>query len=260
MRLTLKSGHRVRCVGATDGLVLGSVYTVAGLNALAWPFTFRLEGLPHLNFGTDRFVDADDEQETVPAVQLAAPEQIDLVAHCPALGTGFVARVIQPTDFTRPRLRGDELQNFVDRIYQGAPDFLVHDHFAMLKAWEQMDIWRDKPTWPNMQEMMVGIHLLQEELGELALGLASFDFVKTLDALGDLDVVLTRMWIILGLHAMRRQVSSEILKSNLTKVDPATGRVAKTAAGRVIKGDHFVSPDLYAVLMSSFPLTEQAAA
>ena len=200
-----------------------------------------------------------------------------------------------------------------------APWYLMRDVTAMVVAWES-EHFRATPGMPDSRQLFLRLHLIQEELAELVEAMAEQDGIGMLDALGDLDVVVTGTWLalglqgsrstlemdvslpresfcgplsmkslimvtklqaplaglaqafadesvssclsnlhgldmaltcawaVLGMNDMRQEVSTEILRSNLSKLDPATGKVIKTAAGRVQKGPAYSKPDLKTIL------------
>lgn len=91
--------------------------------------------------------------------------------------------------------------------------------------------------------------LIQEEFGELAAAWASGDKQEILD--GGLDAI----WVLLAfLNALGMPVEdgwSEVARSNLDKIDPATGAVIKRADGKVLKPAGWRGPDLGAVIAAA---------
>ena len=96
--------------------------------------------------------------------------------------------------------------------------------------------------------MLVRVQLIFEEGAELARAYANRDIIGVIDALGDLDVVVSGAWLCMGLQSLRRAVSAEILRSNLSKLDPVTGKLSKSPGGRTLKGPHYSPPNLDPIL------------
>ena len=80
------------------------------------------------------------------------------------------------------------------------------------------------------------IHLLTEELGEMIVALSDKDPVGILDALGDLQYVLSGFFVTFGVPI--DDVFNIIHKSNMTKQHPKTGGGDRMRS----KGDDFISP------------------
>lgn len=203
-----------------------------------------------------------------------------------------------------------------------SPAYLLDDVHEMIRAWDSDHI-RSKPGFPDTRQLFLRLHLIQEELSEFLEASRDLNLNKALDALGDLDVVVTGTWFTLGLQHIRRHcesepiapassppagfpaervllnlsfqlqrelsrlafafaerdlkttiavlrsldawlteawfslglspvrqtTSAEILRSNLSKLDPSTGKVVKTPSGRILKGPAYSPPDLNAVLL-----------
>lgn len=200
-----------------------------------------------------------------------------------------------------------------------SPSYLLSDVLSMTLAWES-NHYRKEPGFSDAHQLFLRLHLIQEELSELTLSVCEGNLQETLDALGDLDVVITGTWLALGLQEnrnpnrtifydarvqpglsefiailscignvqihvsklafsfaelsiggaelalsrldeymapiwalvglvqVREQTSKEILRSNLSKLDPKTNKVIKTSSGRVLKGPGYSPPDLEKIL------------
>lgn len=88
------------------------------------------------------------------------------------------------------------------------------------------------------------IQLIIEEVQELvAKGLLEGNIVEALDALGDIDYVVSGAYLTLGLGDLRIDAIREIHRSNMTKLGP-DGKPIINAAGRVVKGPAYEPPNL----------------
>lgn len=95
--------------------------------------------------------------------------------------------------------------------------------------------------------LLIRLQLIQEELAELADAMTRQDIVGCLDALADLDYVVTGTYLTLGLGAHRMAALEEVHSSNMSKLDE-NGRPIISASGRVVKGPNYRRPDLITVL------------
>lgn len=91
---------------------------------------------------------------------------------------------------------------------------------------------------------MKRLHLLQEELSELAQAVQDQDLVAALDALCDLQYVLLGTVLLLGLQDVFEEAWLEVHHSNMTK-----SHVGE--AGRVVKGPDYRPPRLGHLVNSS---------
>jgi predicted HAD superfamily Cof-like phosphohydrolase len=94
----------------------------------------------------------------------------------------------------------------------------------------------------NMSQYLLYIELIKEELAELEQAIGDQDSTEQLDALLDIIVVcsgalLSRKWDSHGAWA-------EVVRSNMAKVDPATGRVKKRENGKILKPEGWTPPQL----------------
>lgn len=119
----------------------------------------------------------------------------------------------------------------------------------------------------SFAERKLAVALIQEELDELAEALAvgrnsegeyydkweidgiEPDIIATADALGDLDVVVQQGGPAFGINL--DAVFEEVHRSNMSKVDPETGKMPRRADGKAMKGPNFFQPDLERVLLES---------
>ncbi len=95
--------------------------------------------------------------------------------------------------------------------------------------------------------LLLRLHLIQEELAELALSFVNRDLVECLDALTDLSYVLDGAWLVTGMGHLKEAALREVHRSNMSKLD-TNGRPMRGAGGRVLKSDQYSPPDLAALL------------
>jgi len=94
----------------------------------------------------------------------------------------------------------------------------------------------------NDQKYALYRKLIAEEVHELHEAVDNNDRVEQLDALIDILVVT-----IGALHSMGADVEGawqEVIRSNLAKIDAATGKVIKRDDGKVLKPEGWKPPDL----------------
>ena len=94
----------------------------------------------------------------------------------------------------------------------------------------------------NASQYQMYLTLIREELKELEDAVDSRDRVEQLDALIDLLVVTVGAVHSLGVDA--EGAWKEVLRSNLAKVDPASGRVLRREDGKVLKPADWEPPRL----------------
>lgn len=123
--------------------------------------------------------------------------------------------------------------NTTDYVWQ------FHKRFGLPTATE--------PQIPDMKRAMLRIHLIQEELAELAHAFAEGNLVKVLDALTDLQVVLDGTYIECGLDSLKKAAFMEVHRSNMSKLGVG-GNPILNEAGRVVKGPNYRPPNLAALL------------
>lgn len=108
------------------------------------------------------------------------------------------------------------------------------------------------------EEKQLAFDLIAEELKELgeAMGLIpdssgnlKTDLIAIADALGDLQVVVEQLGPTFGLNS--EAIFEEVHRSNMSKVDPATGKMPKKPNGKAGKGPLFVEPNLAKVISES---------
>ena len=102
----------------------------------------------------------------------------------------------------------------------------------------------DQTTGGAINEEQYALYrkLIAEEVGELHEAVENNDRVEQLDALIDILVVT-----IGALHSMGADAEGawkEVIRSNLAKIDAATGKVIKRADGKVLKPEGWKAPEL----------------
>ena len=94
----------------------------------------------------------------------------------------------------------------------------------------------------NADQYNLYLNLIKEEFNELQVAIDDNDKVEQLDALLDMIVVIAG-----AIHSAGFDGEGgweEVIRSNMSKVDPATGKVLKRADGKVLKPATFSAPDL----------------
>jgi predicted HAD superfamily Cof-like phosphohydrolase len=94
----------------------------------------------------------------------------------------------------------------------------------------------------NFDQFNLYTGLIEEEYNELKEAIAANDPVEVLDALGDILVVTIGAMLSMGVECDK--VWAEIIRSNMSKVDPESGKVLKREDGKVLKPASFSPPDL----------------
>jgi predicted HAD superfamily Cof-like phosphohydrolase len=94
----------------------------------------------------------------------------------------------------------------------------------------------------NHQQYELYVRLIEEEVEELREANTNNDEVEQLDALLDILVVTVGALHSLGVDA--EGAWREVIRSNMSKVDQATGKVLKRDDGKVMKPDTYSPPVL----------------
>ena len=94
----------------------------------------------------------------------------------------------------------------------------------------------------NLTQFHLYVDLIKEELAELEQAIGDQNATEQLDALLDIIVVcsgalLSRRWDSHGAWA-------EVVRSNMAKVDPVTGKVIKREDGKILKPEGWTPPQL----------------
>jgi predicted HAD superfamily Cof-like phosphohydrolase len=91
----------------------------------------------------------------------------------------------------------------------------------------------------NRDQYQLYCNLIQEEFSELV---ASSTKVDDLDAL--IDILVVTIGAINSLGANAESAWQEVMRTNMAKIDPATGKVRKREDGKVLKPDGWMPPNL----------------
>lgn len=120
---------------------------------------------------------------------------------------------------------------------------------------------RDEPTVLDKAEEMFRIDLIEEETNELieaikALGRVRGDLVND-EELRDLhadalDGIVDSVFVIVGAASALgynfHNGWSEVVRSNMSKVDTESGKLVRRADGKVLKPEHFIPADFKRVI------------
>jgi predicted HAD superfamily Cof-like phosphohydrolase len=94
----------------------------------------------------------------------------------------------------------------------------------------------------NPEQFKMYLSLIEEEGRELVEAIQAQDKVETLDAL--IDILVVTIGAINSLGAGGELAWREVMKSNMAKIDPETGKVRKREDGKVLKPEGWTPPDL----------------
>lgn len=104
----------------------------------------------------------------------------------------------------------------------------------------------DAPQQPDPETVALRMVLLTEEFSETMAAHAAGDMVELLDGLVDMLVIIYGTVLTFGLPL--EAAWAEVHRSNMAKVDPATGMVAYREDGKVLKPEGWEGPRLDRVL------------
>lgn len=104
----------------------------------------------------------------------------------------------------------------------------------------------DAPAVPPEDRQTLRASLISEEAREVDFAIADEDIEAIADGLADLIYVCVGTALEYGIPLDR--VWAEVQRSNMAKVDPATGKVTKRADGKVLKPEGWTPPDIAAAL------------
>ena len=121
---------------------------------------------------------------------------------------------------------------------------MAEDTLEIVREWhEAFDVpIKASPVIPEDRAPM-RLAILEEEVTELRDAVAAGDLVEVLDALCDIQYVLDGTFLEFGLHELKAKAMAEVHASNMSKL-AADGRPVLREDGKVLKGPHFVPPDL----------------
>jgi len=89
-------------------------------------------------------------------------------------------------------------------------------------------------------------NLISEELGELKEAIEKDDRTEQLDAL--IDILVVTIGAIHSMGADAEGAWKEVFRTNLAKIDSATGKVIKREDGKVLKPEGWKPPNLHPFL------------
>ena len=98
----------------------------------------------------------------------------------------------------------------------------------------------------NPEQYSLYRKLIAEEVGELNEAVENCDRVEQLDAL--IDILVVTIGAIHSMGADAEGAWKEVLKTNLAKINPATGKVIKRDDGKVLKPEGWIPPNLASFL------------
>lgn len=94
----------------------------------------------------------------------------------------------------------------------------------------------------NIDQFLLYINLIKEECAELQEAMNNNDQVETLDAL--IDILVVTVGAIHSMGADGEGAWREVMRSNLSKIEPITGKVRKREDGKVLKPNFWQAPQL----------------
>lgn len=94
----------------------------------------------------------------------------------------------------------------------------------------------------NEEQLHLYRNLIEEEVGELNEAVDEQNRVEILDAL--LDIMVVTIGALHSLGVDNENAWKEVIASNMSKIDPETGKVIKRDDGKVIKPASFKPPRL----------------
>lgn len=95
----------------------------------------------------------------------------------------------------------------------------------------------------NQEQFDLYVRLIDEEFNdELNEAIEANDRVEILDAL--LDIMVVTIGALHSLGVEPADAWNEVVRSNMSKVDPTTGKVIKREDGKVLKPEGFSPPQL----------------
>lgn len=104
----------------------------------------------------------------------------------------------------------------------------------------------EKPGWPLWDRIWLREDLIDEERFEFSDAAQKRDLTAAADALADIIYVCIGTALEFGIPLA--EVWDEVHRSNMAKVDPATGKVVRRADGKILKPKGWTPPDVAGVL------------
>ena len=99
---------------------------------------------------------------------------------------------------------------------------------------------------PSAQNYSMYLRLIDEEYTELQDALEANNRLEQLDAL--VDILVVTMGAIRAGGFDSEGAWNEVMRTNMEKIDPTTGKVRKREDGKVLKPDGWKPPDLSAFI------------
>ena len=106
---------------------------------------------------------------------------------------------------------------------------------------------REEPGFESEESKALRVRLLREEVDELAEALEKDDKIGVLDALVDIQYILSGSIVEFGFQKVFDEAFEEIHQSNMSKLD-ANGEPILREDGKVLKSDRYRKPDLKKIL------------
>lgn len=111
---------------------------------------------------------------------------------------------------------------------------------TMMEAFGQAVRTFPELTGISTDERQLRRTLLHEEYNEYTVAEAESDLVEIADALADMTVIIFGTANAYGLDLPA--VLGEVMRSNMSKVNPKTGKVDRREDGKILKGDNYLPP------------------
>jgi predicted HAD superfamily Cof-like phosphohydrolase len=94
----------------------------------------------------------------------------------------------------------------------------------------------------NEAQYNLYLNLIREEFNELSVAESNNDLVEVTDAI--LDMIVVGVGALLSAGVDVEGAWNEVIRSNMSKIDPDTGKVLKREDGKVLKPASFSPPNL----------------
>lgn len=107
----------------------------------------------------------------------------------------------------------------------------------------------------NQEQFSLYVKLMEEEWKELKVAIDNNDKVETLDAL--LDFIVVTVGAIHSAGFDGEGGWQEVMRTNLAKIDPATGKVRKREDGKVLKPEGWQPPNLTPFVERKLQITKE---
>jgi predicted HAD superfamily Cof-like phosphohydrolase len=101
----------------------------------------------------------------------------------------------------------------------------------------------------NAEQFDLYVDLMSEEYQELTNAIKQMDKTETLDAL--IDILVVTIGAIHSMGADAGGAWQEVMRTNLAKIDPVTGRVNRRQDGKILKPPGWQPPQLESYVRKS---------